>query len=107
MAARNKPPEGKQWTPEIVRRRLKTSMIANRLTDHILGEVEMTSTQVTAALGLLRKTMPDLSAISHSGSIETTKPEELSDSQLADIATRSGNRAIEAQSGEEEPSELH
>ena len=107
MAARKSPPNGKPWTPEIVRRRLRTSMIANRLTDHILGTVEMTSTQVTAALGLLRKTMPDLSAISHSGSIETSKPEELSDEQLANIATASGRRTIEAESGEEEPSEIH
>ena len=93
--------------PEIVRQRIKTSQLVNRLTDHANGSVEMSATQVSAALGLLRKSLPDLSAITHSGSIETTKPEELSDSQLAHIATASSNRATEAQSGEEEPSELH
>ena len=31
------------------------------------GEVEMNSTQVTAALGLLKKCVPDIQAIQHSG----------------------------------------
>lgn len=49
------------WTPEIVRGRIKTGLLAQRLQNHGLGKVEMTPTQVTAALGLLRKTLPDLS----------------------------------------------
>ena len=36
-------------------------MIAHRLQKHILGKCDMSQTQVTAALGLLRKTLPDLS----------------------------------------------
>lgn len=39
---------------------IQTTQIVKRLTDHILDEVEMTSTQVNAALGLLKKTLPDL-----------------------------------------------
>ncbi len=49
------------WTPELVRQRIKTSQLAKRLQNHGLGKVEMSQTQVTAALGLLRKTLPDLS----------------------------------------------
>jgi len=42
------------------RAKIKTSQLVNRLTAHVLGEVEMVPSQVTAALGLLRKTLPDL-----------------------------------------------
>lgn len=47
---------------ESTREKIRASQLINRLTDHALGEVEMSSTQVTAALGLLRKAIPDLSA---------------------------------------------
>ena len=43
------------------RAKIKTSQLINRLEAHVLGTVEMKSTQVTAALGLLKKTIPDLS----------------------------------------------
>jgi hypothetical protein len=93
--------------PEVVRQRIQTSQLVNRLTDHAHGHVEMTSTQVTAALGLLRKSLPDLTAITHSGSIETTKPEELSDERLAHIAAGSSSGASETPWSEEEPREIH
>ena len=51
------------WTPEKVRQRIQASLITHRLVKHVLGKVEMSATQVTAALGLLRKCVPDLSAI--------------------------------------------
>lgn len=53
--------------PDIVRQRIQTSQIVNRLTGHVLGTVEMQQSQVTAALGLLKKSIPDLSAVAHSG----------------------------------------
>lgn len=55
--------------PEKVRQRIRTSQLANRLTKHVLGKVEMSATQVTAALGLLRKTLPDLTATEISGEL--------------------------------------
>ncbi len=45
---------------ENTRQKIKTSQIVNRLTGHVLGTVEMGPSQVSAALGLLRKTLPDL-----------------------------------------------
>lgn len=48
------------WTPEKVRERIKTSVIADRLMKHVLGQIEMSPTQISAALGLLRKVLPDL-----------------------------------------------
>jgi hypothetical protein len=87
--------------PEEVRQKIRTSQLVNRLTAFINGEVELTPAQVTAALGLIRKTMPDLSAMAHSGMIETTKPEELSDDRLANIAAGSSAGTIEPSSGPE------
>ncbi len=45
---------------EMVREKIRASQLVNRLEDHVFGEVEMTSTQVTAALGLLKKCVPDV-----------------------------------------------
>ena len=46
-----------------VRAKIQTSQFINRLTDFINGKVELTPHQVTAALGLIKKTMPDLSCV--------------------------------------------
>jgi len=50
-----------------VREKIRASQLVNRLEDHVLGTVEMTSTQVSAALGLLKKCVPDLSATELTG----------------------------------------
>jgi hypothetical protein len=48
---------------QATRNKIRTSMLINRLEDHIVGKVDLSATQVTAALGLIRKTLPDLKAI--------------------------------------------
>jgi hypothetical protein len=53
--------------PQQWRDKIQTSMIVNRLTSHIKGEVELTKSQVSAALGLLKKSIPDLGCIALSG----------------------------------------
>lgn len=60
----------------MVREKIRASQIVNRLEDHVFGEVELSSTQVQAALGLLKKIVPDLSAQTISG--EDGGPVELS-----------------------------
>jgi hypothetical protein len=65
--------------PEKVRERIRTSQLVNRLTDHAFGKCEMSATQVTAALGVLKKSLPDLSAVEHSGEI---KNRDVSDEPL-------------------------
>lgn len=45
------------------REKIQTTQIVKRLTSHIFGEIEMTATQVTAGLGLLKKTLPDLQSV--------------------------------------------
>ena len=53
------------------RAKIQTSQLINRLQSHANGEVEMTSTQVRAAEVLLKKAVPDLQAITHSGDEES------------------------------------
>lgn len=45
------------------RTKIQKSQILNRLISHAEGKVEMTSTQVQAALGLLKKALPDLTSV--------------------------------------------
>lgn len=44
-------------------------MLVKRLEDHILNDAEMSKSQVTACLGLLKKTLPDLQTVqnTHTG----------------------------------------
>lgn len=48
------------------RSRIQASQLINRLEKHVFGDVDMKPTQVTAALGLLKKTLPDLQATTNS-----------------------------------------
>jgi hypothetical protein len=83
------------------RAKIQTSQIVNRLEKFILSDsskVDMPPHKVTAALGLLRKTLPDLNAaeITH-----TTKrgPHDYSRDELVAIladATHGGGRTLEA-----------
>lgn len=43
--------------------KIQNSNILNALIEHVDGKREMSATQVTAGLGLLRKVLPDLSSI--------------------------------------------
>lgn len=47
--------------------RIQTSQIVNRLEDHIFGQIKMEPSAVSAALGLLKKKLPDLAATTHEG----------------------------------------
>ena len=49
------------------RTKIGNSQILKCLIEHATGEREMSATQVTAGLGLLRKVMPDLAATTISG----------------------------------------
>ena len=55
--------------PEEHRHKIANSNILNRLIRHAEGDEDMSQSQVTAALALLKKVMPDLSSqtIEHSG----------------------------------------
>jgi hypothetical protein len=61
------------------RAKIKTSQLINRLSSHVFGKVDMKPTQVTAALGLLKKTIPDLSSqtVDMSGSLTVSHEDAL------------------------------
>lgn len=57
---------------ECIREKIRASQLVNALEDHVFGENErkLDSSQVTAALGLLRKCVPDLTNTELSGDDE-------------------------------------
>lgn len=46
-----------------VRAKIQTSQLVNRLNDHALGKIELSASQIKAIEILIRKTLPDLSAV--------------------------------------------
>lgn len=50
-----------------IRQKIQASQLVNRLTDHAMGKIELEPTQVKAIEILLRKSVPDLSSVQHSG----------------------------------------
>lgn len=57
---------------EETRAKIKAGNIIARLQKLIEGEIEMAPHAVTAALGLLRKAIPDLTSVEHSGEVTKT-----------------------------------
>lgn len=56
------------WHPDEVKKRIQASQLINRLTEHALSAAPiMDASQVTAAVKLLGKVVPDLKAVEHSG----------------------------------------
>lgn len=51
--------------------KIQNSNILNALIEHVVGEREMSSTQVTAAVALMKKVLPDLQATQISGDSES------------------------------------
>lgn len=62
---------------ELVRARIRSSQLVNRLQGFVLGKkdsktkrkIDLSPHQVAAALGLLRKTIPDIQSIEHLGEV--------------------------------------
>ena len=55
------------WHPDEVRAKIQASQLINRLHSHAFGEVELTPAQVRSIEVLLKKAIPDLSAVTMSG----------------------------------------
>lgn len=49
------------------RAKIQTSQLLNRLNDHVFNAVDISQTQMKAIEILLRKTLPDLAAVTISG----------------------------------------
>ena len=65
MAARGRKP-GFRMSEEH-RIKIQNSQILNALVEHVEGKREMSSSQVTAGIALLKKVLPDLSSVEHTG----------------------------------------
>lgn len=81
------------------RDKIKNSNILKALIQHVDGKREMTSSQVTAGLGLLKKVMPDLQSVALSN--EDDKPLKIEDTsggaaKLADFLSGIAERSAEA-----------
>jgi hypothetical protein len=50
------------FDPAYIREKIRTTQLVKRLEDFAFGSVKMEAAQVTAALGVLKKTLPDLAA---------------------------------------------
>jgi len=57
---------------ENTRQKIQVAQILNRLNALILGQIDMPPHAVTAALGLLKKALPDLQSVEISGEIQKT-----------------------------------
>jgi len=65
MAERGRSPGFKM--PEEHRVKIQNSNILNALIEHCEGKRDMSATQVSAGLGLLKKALPDLAAVTIGG----------------------------------------
>ena len=54
---------------DLTRQKIKASQLLNRLQDNALGKLELSSIQQRSCEILLRKVVPDLSAIEHKGEV--------------------------------------
>jgi hypothetical protein len=73
------------------RAKIGNSNILNALIEHAEGRREMTSTQVTAGLGLLKKVLPDLAATADVGKDGQLVPvNRMTDAELEAIAAGGG-----------------
>ena len=88
----------KRWTPDVVRQRIRVGNIVRRLIDHTMGTVEMSPTQVRAAEILLKKAMPDLSAVEYTNQVNNRPVEEWTDAELAEALGRIRARLESARS---------
>lgn len=53
-----------------VRKKIQASQLVNRLENHAFGQIELSASQIKAIEILLRKSIPDLSAVTLSGDAE-------------------------------------
>lgn len=64
MAARLNP-----RNQESVREKIRATQLVNALENHVLNSKKMSPSAVTAALGLLKKCVPDLASVEYKGDI--------------------------------------
>lgn len=85
--------------------KIQNSNILNALIEHVEGVREMSATQVSAGVALLKKVLPDLAATADMGEAgELKQVGQLSDDELEAIASSGSAGAFEKAEG---PSKLN
>lgn len=99
-------PRGVRLNPqhdERTRAKIQTSQIINRLFSFVNGKVDMSPAQVTAALGLLKKTLPDLSSIDLKAEINDARPDDAErDARIIELLGQRSEGRIAGPSGAEQ-----
>jgi hypothetical protein len=88
------------------RSKIANSQILNALIEHVEGKREMSSSQVTAGVALLKKVMPDLAHTEHANDPDNPlirDPKELDDATLAAIAAGGSEGVAETPKGARKP----
>jgi hypothetical protein len=92
MGSRSSATSNRIWTPDRVRERIRVTKLVQVLELHALGKIEMSATRIRAAEVVLRKALPDLTAVEHSGFIETPPTRDQILERLAHIHGRAVER---------------
>lgn len=87
------------WTPDKVRERIRVTKLIQALEQHALGRRPMSATQIRAAEVALRKALPDLTAVEHSGFVETPPTREELLARLTSLHTRAVERVERQRAG--------
>lgn len=92
---------------EQCRMKIQASVIIDRFTKHVKGELELTSTQIAAGTALLDRSVPKLSQIQHVGELQHIHVNELNDAELANIAAGRSNRIAQKTPSAQESAPVH
>ena len=87
--------------------KIQNSNILNALIEHVEGKRDMSATQVSAGVALLRKVLPDLSSVEMTASVESRSVKEISDAELAAIIAGSRAGASDEANGPPPPDRVH
>ncbi len=80
---------------EAIREKIRGSQLVNVIEKHVFdeykaGEKRLEPSQITAAMGLLKKVVPDLQATEIDATVQDDRVESMSDAQLIAIAGGKG-----------------
>lgn len=108
MAARIK----RLYHPDEIKEKIKTSQLINLLTAVALTGKDpqgfpVTPVRIDAAKTLLKKVVPDLAAVEHSGSVEHISVREMTREQLEIIASSGSGRANSSPGRDTKPYSTH
>jgi len=92
---------------DLARESIKVSLLVKKLTDHVHGKVEMAATQLRAAEILLKKCLPDLQSVEHTGEMSFKDAGQLSREELVSIAATGSAGVAQADGCDGEPAPVH